>query len=315
MPLLKAAEAIRSCGISEFRWDSNDQEDVHTFQGEARRICRSYPESILRALVSYRPEVMSSTSWSYESAPITMEQVKDPEKANAAKRVAEITRKYRARAREYEQRIQFLKTDQGGIRRGRLVKHKEKKIVYLTAARTIMSCAHFDKGPTLNHEITAQRLLERINEKIRSKGDTPRVTEHLTLIVNGEINEKRLREANGRGSVFGWHPDEYARGIDAALSWVIDDCAHESRLVYYVPRYIQVKTKVRTHRLQQDVATSDFHRRVHLAAEGSHATNLDAVDLAPSFATKSAAPIPGIRAVSEVVEDSQGSKIKKLLST
>ncbi|KAI6249002.1 hypothetical protein HI914_03028 [Erysiphe necator] len=168
--------------------------------------------------------------------------------------------------------------------------HKEKKIVYLTAARTIMSCAHFDKGPVLNHAVTAQRLLDRINEKIRSKGDRPRVTDPLTLIVDGEINRRRVLEANGRAVSFGWYPEEYARGIDSALDWVIDDCEHESRLVYYVPRYIQVKTKVRTHRLQQDVSTSDFHRRVHLAAEGSTSIALDSTSV--NTPQPAAAPTP-----------------------
>lgn len=75
--LIKASQALRTCGFSTLRWDSNSQVDSCTFQGEARRAAGCNPETILRALETYEPDMMSSTNWSYDALPITVQQVND----------------------------------------------------------------------------------------------------------------------------------------------------------------------------------------------------------------------------------------------
>lgn len=60
-----------------------------------------------------------------------------------------------------------MKNDGGVIRRDKreIYKeiYKEKKIVYLTAARTSMQVAIFSRGSDLDHHKIAERLLEKIN--------------------------------------------------------------------------------------------------------------------------------------------------------
>lgn len=91
----------------------------------------------------------------------------------------------------------------------------------------------------------------------------PRVMHHKDLMVKGEINERRVADANSRHASTNWYPNEHARGLAAAIRQTLDDYAHEARTIYFTPRYLGVRTKIKVHTVYQSIDKNQIHDRIH----------------------------------------------------
>jgi len=246
-PLYQAAAALRACGLVSVRWDDVTNMSVPQFQAEVRRCIMSHPLEALNCLHSHGRDILLSTSGSYESRPHRVRASRDPDKSNKHARVTNLRDKFRARAKEYEQRIKYLKDGKSTIARDSKARNQKRKIVYLVAARTFMQCVEFIEGPELDIGVTMSRVLGRINAKLKSVGAPEKITEAVMLFPNGRVNRDAVERANEREGAKGWYPDEYARGILAAERWAHEDCDFEKKIVYFTPRSVEVKMRVRKH--------------------------------------------------------------------
>jgi hypothetical protein len=246
-PLYQAAMALRSCGLVSVRWDDVTNLSKGAFESEVRRVIMSNPQEALSCLHSYGRDILLSVSGAYESRPLRVKASRDPDKSNKTARVAAITSKFKARAKEYEQRIRALREGYSTLQRDIKAKNQDRKKVYLVAARNFMQCAEFTEGPELDIGTTMERVLSRINAKIESLGGKPTITDHNSLISYGRVNASAVEAANYFPSSKGWYPDEYARGVLAAERWAHEDCSHETQLIYYTPRSVEVKIRVKKH--------------------------------------------------------------------
>lgn len=250
--MYEAAKAFRACGIPKFRWDDLSNLDLNDFKAAARHSATLNVGDILQAMYSYNPNIMSSMSNDYACLPHKVQQSKDPEAANRKKRVTELKNKYKTRAKEYELRIRSMKEGKYQLKRDETALDADKKIVYLTAARTFMQSVEFTEGPELDKKTTATRILARINAKLKSLDWYASDLVPEDLYTNEGFTYRKIVEANYKPASEGWYPREYARGITAACRWAMTDVEHESRVVYFAPRSVKVKMKVRTHQMYKE---------------------------------------------------------------
>jgi hypothetical protein len=297
-PLYQAAAALRACGCIKVRWDDVSNTGVSQFEAEVRRVVLSNPQDALASLHAYGRDILLSTSGAYESRPLRVKASKNPEKANELARVASIRAKFRSRAREYEQRIRAIKDGVTTI--GRDHRDPQRKVVYLVAARTFMQCAEFSEGPKLDLDRTMELVLSRINHKIESVGDKPRIQDHHELFKWGKLSRSMVEEANARPKAKGWFPDEYARGIMAAERWAAQDCEFEKGLVYFTPRSVDVKVRVKKHILSVERKVSEPAPEVKSAGSA----------LASMFGKKK--PAPTVEAEEEVAQVGESATPKKI---
>lgn len=246
-PYYQAAKALRACGLVGVQWGDVTNMSMGHFMKEVRRTIRGNPMEALNCLHAYGRDILLSTSGKYESRPLRVQASRDPDKSNKAARLDNLRHKFRVRAKEYEARIKAAKVGTSTIKRDMGVKNVDRKIVYLVAARTFMSCVDFFDDLSVDIEETMHKVLSRINAKLVSLKAEPTVTDHTELIVDGRVSREAVERANYKPSSKGWYPDEYARGILAAERWAHEDAEHEKKIVYFTPRAVEVKVRVRTH--------------------------------------------------------------------
>jgi len=244
-PMHAAANAMRSCGMVAARWDDLANLDMGQFRAKIESQMLSRPGDVLRAFHTHLDGVLKGASLAYETRPLRVRQSKNPDVSNGRERVSQITRKYRARAKEYEARVHALKAGTTELARDKMTRDPRRKLVYLVAARTYMQCVEFTEGPAVDVEATASRILSRVNAKLRSYDETPNMEDPCELVVGGKISRARMQSANFRSMAKGWFPDEYARGICAAQDWSFNDCEFEKTVMYFCPRLVTVKVRVK----------------------------------------------------------------------
>jgi hypothetical protein len=259
-PLFQVSKAMRACGLTSFRWDDVGNSNLSQFRAEVHRASMNDIVNSLAFIHSNLDNLLLSAGRSYHEPPKHLRTSRDPDKSNESARVVEIKKKFKMRSKEYELRIKALKAGHTTIQRDSSHPSPERKIVYLVAARSVMECVEFADGPSVNWTVTATRLLGRINSKLDKLGHSPTITDPISLLEpKGEgFSRSAIVLANSGPTHNHWHPDQYARGCTAAASWLLEDCEHEKTVVYYAPRAVEVRLKVRQFTVTAPMVNSDW---------------------------------------------------------
>jgi len=249
MPILEAARGLRACGCTGFDWYDPDHLDVEHMARDFGKWCSLNVDKWMRAVRQTIPEHAAMGASDYSVLTRAARFSKDPAKANASERKIQIKKKFKARAAAYSSRMKLIKSNSAkkasDISGGKNA--QAARIAFLSGACSMMQSMVFTDGPELDHLSSANNLVNHIVSKAEEKGVIGFGMDGASLLDEGVIDLTAVRVAQGVKDTWWWRPGDYAKGVLTAVEWASEDCRTEAEEVYFVPRNVRVRTRVRAH--------------------------------------------------------------------
>jgi hypothetical protein len=245
--LMTAATGLRAAGFTSYRHDDPDDQTMDIAEQNFITYVVRNKKELIDAMRRTIRDLVSLAENDYTASNPRVKVSKDPESDNRNERARRIEKKMKTRASIYKVRIRTAKSKFPAEPRDKMSDYDSQvaKLAYLAGAMNLMNSVDFDAGPVINWESTARHLAGAITKKKQKMGWEGDVVADDICAPSGKLELRRLINANlGVDGNF-WRPEEYARGVMRAVGWVEGDCINETQEVYFVPRTVQVRTRVR----------------------------------------------------------------------
>jgi len=248
-PVLEAGKGLRACGWAKFDWYDPNRVQIGALTEAAGEWAKANPRLVVDSMRKLCPEYAALSKADYQAVAKGVKISRDPERSNESARMAAIMKKFRDRAKQYGSRIKLIKADMAVLPSDQLDTRDAKynKVAYLSGAKTVMQSAAFLPGPELDLYTTAERILGSINARLERKEGEIRVEDAADLVEGDDLSAEMVTYANSGLDAAWWRPKAFTRGICAAIEWAKADVESEKSEVYYVPRTIEIRTRIRTH--------------------------------------------------------------------